>query len=361
MTLTLHIGPPPLAPPSAGSGDPNERVFVFWKIHCVNSQTKSFFQRLTVVKLWTLSETDRRTILRLVANTPSNPLILEHRSKFSDTTLEEMSQLDGIATGFCNVSLHEYFEDENGRALDAVGLFQVLSGQPDPIIFGNVESVLRFGPAGLQQLDKWTASKANNIAHFLRIVERVALSEWYRSPLSAEYAVDHVGANFPSSNQLINWKHPRVGALREVLLSLRQLYSEDDVFNFACNDYRQHVAHDGKRFWVKDRKTLFNKVLSEPPGMMKIEGYSVREILDLVMYGSNEVHRESERNLEQPFKDAVTKYGEHHVYMSFAGAGRDLLGLAIQCYHVIKQDFDHWLTLEGVAGPDRLGLDDLHT
>jgi hypothetical protein len=159
---------------------------------------------------------------------------------------------------------------------------------------------------------------------------------------------------------LIDWKHPTARATREVLMPLRQLYSNDDVFNFACNAYLQHVDHTGKKWWVMERKSTFNKTLSGEPHFFKTESYTTREVLDLFIYGCNEVHRQSNDNTEERFKEAVQKYGPPHIFMVFGFASRELLRCAFDCYDVIKQDFDHWIASEGVAGSDRLFLDDLH-
>src|SRR5208282_5920244 len=98
---------------------------------------------------------------------------------------------------------------------------------------------------------------------------------------------------------------------------LRQLYAADDAYNFACNAYLQHCDHVGKKMWIKERKAAFNKTRSSQPHLIKIDSYTVQEILDLFIYGCGEVHRRSDDNAEEQLKDAVNKYGAPHVYMAF--------------------------------------------
>jgi len=52
---------------------------------------------------------------------------------------------------FKSISVVGYFEDEEGNALDEIGLFQILTGEEHPILPGNVVSVLRLGPTGMRR------------------------------------------------------------------------------------------------------------------------------------------------------------------------------------------------------------------
>jgi hypothetical protein len=273
---------------------------------------------------------------------------------FQEVTLAEIGDLAKNAHGFRCVSLDEYFEDDRGNALDTVGLVKVISGHPDPIIAGNPRSVTRLGPSSMRMTEKWTPEKANDIAHYLQIIEKVTESDWYRSPFEMEC----IGGD-AKTQKVIGFRQPPAKATREVLLSLRQLYSNDDVFNFACNHYMQHVDHDGKRLWVKDRKTVFNAALTGEPFIFKIDGYTLRDVLDLFMYGCGEVHRRSADGIEEKFRNAIEKLGKEHVMMSFGTSIQALLVPAIQTYEVVSQDFTYWTQTQGAAGPNRLNLDDL--
>jgi hypothetical protein len=359
MSLTISSGIPPHGP-ARDFDEGDNGTLIFWKIRCINSQTKLYFDRLLVIKTPDLPLAERQLLLSLTATSPSDPRILQHRQTFKEVSDEKLSSFNSLGMNFRNVWLDDYFEDENGKPLNMVGVVRILSGHDDPIILGNVGSVLRLGPAGIKQKEKWTAEKANNVAHFLRIVERIARSEWYRSPLSIEYALQTPDPGVTlQANELLNWKHPSTRATREILLPVRQLYSNDDAFNFACNAYLQHVDHAGKQFWVKERKSMFNETRSTEPFVFQIENHTTQEVLDLLIYGCGEVHRQSDDNTEERLKQALTKYGQPHIFVTFGFAVRGLIQYAFEVYPVIKQDFDHWIATEGIAGPDRVGLDEL--
>jgi len=77
------------------------------------------------------------------------------------------------------------------------------------------------------------------------------------------------------------------------------------------------------------------------------------------MYGSGLVHRTSDKGCEAELARAVQEYGRERLVMAFNSACRDVCLSAFYVYHVIKQDYEHWIGPEGCQGPGRIDINAL--
>jgi hypothetical protein len=250
----------------------------------------------------------------------------------------------------CTVS--DYFEDEAGNPLNMVGLAQILTGKEDPILLYDVRSVLRLGPTGICRKEGWTTESANALAHFFQLVEVIGTGAWLTSKLS-------IGSLAPGE-WIDSFECPDLGQMYSILLPIRQLYSSDNAFNQACKVYMRHTSDERKRWWVTETKRGFNSYLDSVPHPHGIEGYSVRELLDLVMYGAGLIHYgQSSPETRENFKRAVTKHRREWVIFAFIMCCQQLYGYANQVYFVLKQDYEEWVATEGCQPPDLVFLQGL--
>ncbi len=253
---------------------------------------------------------------------------------------------------FKSISVVGYFEDEEGNALDEIGLFQILTGEEHPILPGNVVSVLRLGPTGMRRNEQWTVESANSLAHFFQLVEVIGNSEWLKSELSISCPV------FKGQPPGINsFQCPTLGDMYSILLPIRQLYASDDAFNRSCNTYMRHVGDDRKFAWVRERKRIFNRYLDARPSPISVSGLKVRELLALLMYGAGLVHySETPEQVRKNFKKVMTENARERVVFAFVWSCRQIYSYANNVYHVLRQDYEHWMQTEGIASPDLIYL-----
>jgi hypothetical protein len=128
------------------------------------------------------------TVITMFFGTPNlDAHMLKHRGLFTeipDNDLEAFCKDPACQDrGFQTVSVtHEYCEDETGAPISNYELMQHVSGQEFPIIVGDSESVLKLGRVSAINASEWSTDKANIIAQFLDVVERIYASDWYRSP-----------------------------------------------------------------------------------------------------------------------------------------------------------------------------------
>jgi hypothetical protein len=252
-------------------------------------------------------------------------------------------------------TVRDYFEDDDGNPLDEIGLYQVITGEEHPIILANVKSVLRLGPTGMERRDLWKTDSANTLAHSFQLVEVIGTSEWLNRTLSIT-TPGHTG----SPQSVNSFECPDLGQMYAVLLPIRQLYAEDDAFNRACKVYLTHVQDERKHAWVKEMKRTFNKHLDSSSGPLTVQNHTVRQLLDLVMYGAGLVHySKSARESVENFKQALENQPRERLAFAFIASCRFLYGFANNVHVVLRQDYEHWLSNLGCQQPDLVFLRDL--
>jgi hypothetical protein len=325
---------------------------VFWKVRCLHSQRKKFFDRSLRLDESSLSDAERKRFFTTLENSRDRAL-LEFRSHFVECSDETSARLAPQGDRITSASVPEYFEDEDGRPLDKIGLAQILTGDPDPILRFEPQSVLRLGPSPMLHKSQWTLQKANNVSHFLQMMNRIGRSGWFEGPLSITSI----------SGTVTEIEHPDADLTTTALTFIRQLLlKRDDVLNHAVKAYVEHIGHDRRRLWVTDIHKSFNACLEancEFGPQSILTGYTTRQAIDIFTYGSGLFHRESNDDCESELATLITRHGRERLIIAFNSACRELLNYAFYLAPVMWQDVTHWVRSEGCAGPSRPRIADL--
>jgi hypothetical protein len=198
------------------------------------------------------------TIITMSFESPSSDSrMLKYRSLFSEVPgndIKSFMQQDGRDTrGFRMVRIGtEYFENESGTPITSYQMMQHVSGQEFPIVVGDAESVLRLGPVPPATCETWNSEKANTIAQFLDVVQRICASRWFKSPPSITARASTSGvkelleANFPTDEETLS-----------VLAYFRQLHAGDRLLQRTVDAYVAHSSDDRKIWWAQERKASF--------------------------------------------------------------------------------------------------------
>lgn len=327
------------------------KKLVYARIRCINRTTKKLFDRDFWLDLSTLPENEQKNIEKLTRQRVNPVDFWQIRSLFNEgQRIRIVNNIDfDLIYGF---AVNDYFEDEAGNPLDEIGLAQILSGQDYPILPHHVGSVLRLGPTGICRKELWTIESANALAHFFQLVEVIGTSEWLKSKLSIS-----TPSTFEAPPWINSFECPDLGQIYSILLPIRQLYAADDAFNHACKVYMRHVTEDRKRCWIEQIKKEFNSYLESVPHPFALENYTVRQVLDLVMYGAGMVHyAKSKPETRHHFKEAVTRHRREMVVFVFISYCQEVYQYAANAYFVLLQDYKHWLESEGCQAPDLVFL-----
>ncbi len=291
-------------------------------------------------------------------STSHDTAMLQYRSLFSEIPDNDAeSFLQDAERRHCGIEFvsiePEYFEDETGTPITSYEMIQHVSGQHFPIIVGDPESILRLGPVSPADIEHWHSEKANTIAQFLDIVQRICASQWMRSPLSITTL-----SRTCDLSELLEAAFPTDEKTMSVLAYFRQLHAGDRLLVKAVDAYVAHCGDDRKRWWVDERRQLFTHLVDSPPMPFNTDGATRREIVRMFMYGAGLLHSSSQHGDDAALNAFVAKHGQHKTVVIFNSCLKDFLRIALDIYYVVRQDFQHWLNM-GLAGPTRFQIPQL--
>ena len=304
-----------------------------WKIRCVDAATKQMFDRFLVFDPPETAEREQvEAALNLLNESQSSHKLPTIRQMFRESNEAELAELQqGAVRGRC-LTVDDYFEDQHGNPFNELGLVSLLSGQEEPIIFGNARSVLRLGPAAIKEGEGASIEDSNNLAHFIQAMGVIQRGAWWRTETSLS-SVDGVLA-------------PGLESTVAALALIRQLLlRRDDTFRLAAKTYMRLVDDERKRIWVETELSAFDQRLrSEPFGTPehKFGGLNCEQIVDLFVYGTGLFHRQSNERLEHQLSDLTQKYDQSRLVFSFHAACRELLTHPFRVSPIINQDMANW-------------------
>jgi hypothetical protein len=178
---------------------------VFWSIPCFDKrreQPLQLYNRLFVLDWNALDDEQIANVISIIqpkrkSHSPSSldssvisisrshegpdACMLAYRKYFIEKPESSTDDNEPLRQAFVFVNLHrEYFEDETGVEITHYAMIQHVSGQEEPIILGDPNSVLRLALFAPINVSQWSEESANTIAQFLDVVERICGSKWYR-------------------------------------------------------------------------------------------------------------------------------------------------------------------------------------
>jgi hypothetical protein len=248
----------------------------------------------------------------------------------------------------------EYFEDETGIPVTKYEMIQHVSGDATPVIVADHQSITRLGPSPPTNTHTWSSDRANTIAQFIDVVQRIAGSRWMKSPpsittVSGDSTVKEVlEASFASDEETMS-----------ILAYFRQLHAKDRLLAKSVDAYTANCGDPRKIDWVSKRKQAFEAVVDSPPTPYETDGKTRREILRMFMYGAGLLHSPSSDADHRALRALVARMGKHEAVMVFHSCLMDLLGIAVDVYHVIRMDFHYWVTDCGLDPPTRFQIREL--
>lgn len=259
----------------------------------------------------------------------------------------------------------EYCEDETGAPVSNYEMMQHVSGQEHPIIVGDPGSILRLGPVSAANRGDWSIDKANTIAQFLDVVERIHASKWYRLPHSITRlghktkGLQLIGTGFPDKpgSRLLEAEFPDAEDTMSVLAYFRQLHAKDKLVKKACEAYIAHAGDERKQWWVSERQRSFESLICSVPWPYNTNGQSRRQIIRMFMYGAGLLHSSSKRGKDTAALDVfISQHGKNEAVMIFNSCLMDFLRVAATIHPVIHQDYHHWVNTDGLAAADRVSI-----
>lgn len=310
---------------------------ITWKVRCIDSATKKFFDRYLRLDWSLLQEDESKEVLALIeSHIPVG--MLKYRDRFQEFDPATLSRFAEPGTSFHTFSVPDYFEDEKGNGLGIIEVMAILSGNPNPILQSNPKSVIRLGPSGIRDREAWSQKTADTIQHFLQLIESIATSQWI-----------HAKASITQQGQsVIDFSCPTSEQVQAVLPFFRQFAaSNDEVCIKACNAYLRHIGDETRRLWVKYERDRFKKARQEESQPFHVADYSNEDLIKLALYGLGFIHgtADDEKHSNEAYQDLEQKYGRENLLMAINFACKRVLAAPACIYPVMHQDYYYWVSL----------------
>ena len=361
---------------------------IFWSVPCFDKRRENplpVFNRLFVLDWSSLTEEQVADVVAILlparqeSHSPSSfdtsvisiqrsnegpdNRMLAYRRYFVERPERVEDEDTPIQQSFTFVNLNrEYFEDEKGNEISHYAMIQHVSGQEEPIILGDVDSVLRLALCEPINVADWTEVSANTIAQFLDVVERICRSKWYRRPpvFTFEFQSGGDSSKFPSASdsKLLEAVFPNDQETISVLAYFRQLHAADRLFTRTCDTFIRICGDERKTFWMTERLESFKEMVDSHP--IPFTGIGTRrEIIKMFMYGAGLLHATSNDGADAKLAELIRTQGKHRAVLIFNHCLWDILSIAITVYHVVKHDFEHWIGHCGLKCPSRIDIPSL--
>ena len=219
---------------------------------------------------------------------------------------------------------------------------------------GHPETVMRNGPAALRNAADWTVDHANDLAHFVQVVDALNKSQWFRDGVELSYDTDGTTSGF---------SNPKSDAVVSALALIRQfMLKQDKIFEHTLKIYKTFCGDGMKVLFVEMELQFFQKLLKRPLHISEhhnesaLKKLTVERMIDLVVYGSGLFHRKSRDRLEPEFAQLLANCPREKILFAFHACCRTVLTHALRCLPVIRQDLDHWIESGVCTPPTRVGI-----
>jgi hypothetical protein len=283
-----------------------------------------------------------------------------YRKFFKQVSSEELEKM--IHTGTKGRRLYQttwsddqYFENECGEEMKMTDALAFVTKTDRPLVLGDIDSVLRIGPTPMRCRDAWCSDAANVLAQYLDVVRQIFAVAWFREPLTISYLKEN------EQGKLVGQCFPELSLVRSVAPLLRQLYSTSSADNLLQRTHRmyaQFCSDEGKRIWLDYDLQQYTRFLASPPFLMQECGKSTRELLDMIMYGTKLMHATSYMNAESDLQDFFDTHTPQKAKFELHQALKGLANHSVGLFHVVRQDFEHWLKDTSIAKPTAILLGD---
>ena len=123
-----------------------------------------------------------------------------------------------------------------------------------------------------------------------------------------------------------------------------------------------YIAHAGdgrKQWWVNERKQSFESLVDSPPAPDNTNGQTRRQIIQMFMYGAGLLHSSSKYGDDAALDAFISHHGKHEAVMIFNSCLMDFFRITATIHPVIRQDYHHWVNVDGLATAARVAIPNL--
>jgi hypothetical protein len=212
-----------------------------------------------------------------------------------------------------------------------------------PIIVGDVNSVLNLPASGMQSPSHWTQLDSDVFAHFIQVHQQIVKSRWSHSDLTMT----------GDGRKISSVRLPKFEDFVFAAVYFRQLtMRRDDLLNAAVNRFCDFTDCDARRAWIREEQKEFNHCLDTVSVMHP--DHTLRDLFDAFMYGASLMHKPPQLNSRHRAKFLQIYDGADRNKMLFAfnGSLKTLLNPVGNVAVLIYKEFTHWIPNYSLPLPD---------
>jgi hypothetical protein len=321
-----------------------------WSVRCINRQTKELFDRSLIFDAALCRNADEARIIEdILADSNAHRRVVAFRHAFRECNESEFAAQAKGASRFGTFSIENYFEDEGCCPLDEVELVAIAKSEPNPVILGNVSSILRQGLSEMRAPSMWSVENSNDLVHFIQIAGILQRGRWWKTKPTLSGIGD---------GQAYSLDNPDLECTAAALALIRQfLLCQDDVFRVAVKLYVDQVDSVAKCLWVDHELQEFESHLASDERVFPsqlLKGVTNQELIEVVVYGTGLFHRKSRHRLEDKLFRFSQAYPREELLFAFEMACRMMLKPAFTVTPLLYRDFAHWLNSGTIPRPTRV-------
>lgn len=272
---------------------------------------------------------------------------------FDPIELEREQSTEDFAGVQCVPFDIDYVEDENGDPISMYDIYRHVSGEDEPVVLGEVDTVLRRSPAPMMASLDWTEDTSNLFMHFFQIMKVVRGSDWRCTP---KFVKEHRKNGF---SRLVRRQFPSLEATVAILPFVRQLYASDELFIHCCKAYGRHCGDRACVEWVNNEKRTFCRLLNEPIPMLHDRRTTGRALFNMFLYGAGIMHAQPKGDHGVSLKELVSEYGQTQVLMAFHSSLSSMICCATNTAALMWRDVARWRGENSLPDVSRVILADL--
>lgn len=283
-------------------------------------------------------------------STGTNPAILQYRNLFTYIAEDQLGSLyeNEAWTAQYNVSLNNYFEDENGQKITSV---QYMNREAERIhgpgamfsLVGNLESVLQFGNPSINNSEQWTQEDSDQIAHMIQTSNQIIGSKWFQTPVRITL----------QKNSLLDHDWPNLEDFIFASVYFRQLLKNGDgLVGKSVRTYSKFSASDISVNWIHNENKTLNRICSREDPMLP--GYKIEDIFNAYLYGAGLMHSVSPKNKIQRdlFSELLKRYPKHTILFTLNSSLKLMMNHIQNISQLIHRHYADWLHRYNLPRPD---------
>ncbi|WDE98648.1 hypothetical protein PQO03_12455 [Lentisphaera profundi] len=278
-----------------------QRIFVTWKLTIIDRDNLSLIHKPLQLDWGLVDDKDILSLLEIIQRATDRGWrgIIEFRRFFVEKCELIYPPEEEIVKG-AGVHIQDYFEDTEGASLNDYQLNRLLSGHenveklPSPVSMENspLSEMLNHGA--------WSMHYSKFFQHFDNICEHIKNSLWYRSPCQYVRSADGVEHEFAKFEDFL-----------VVAPYFRMLLKNDAVLKKAIAVHAKFADDSLRRQCIKlqwDGTTI--QIEGDNYLAFWMQEYSVIDLLDTAIYGSDLFHAAPEIDKEGEIKSKKDLRGQ---------------------------------------------------